>query len=79
MVQERSSMVHLPKRYPEFGALQRWLFHRAAKAVDEFVVVSEELRNWLAEEVKVTRPIIVVPGLLPKQPGAARGPLVEHD
>jgi glycosyltransferase involved in cell wall biosynthesis len=60
----------LPKRYPEFGALQRWLFHRAANAVDEFVVVSEELRRWLADEVKVARPITVVPGLLPKKPGA---------
>jgi len=65
----------LPKRYPTFGVLQRWLFHRAANAVDEFVVVSEELRNWLAEEVKVTRPIKVVPGLLPKKPGAREGHL----
>ena len=65
----------LPKRYPEFGALQRWLFHRAAGSVDEFVVVSEDLRNWLAEEVKVKRPIIVVPGLLPKKPGGHEGHL----
>jgi glycosyltransferase involved in cell wall biosynthesis len=65
----------LPKRYPEFGALQRWLFHRGANAVDEFVVVSEELRRWLRDEVKVTRPITVVPGLLPKKPGAREGHL----
>ena len=33
----------LPKRYPEFGFVRRWLFHRAVNAVDEFVVVSEEI------------------------------------
>jgi glycosyltransferase involved in cell wall biosynthesis len=60
----------LPKRYPKFGALRRWLFHRAANAVDEFVVVSEDLRNWLRDEAKVPGPITVVPGLLPKKPGA---------
>jgi glycosyltransferase involved in cell wall biosynthesis len=59
----------LPKRYPKFGALRRWLFHRAANAVDEFVVVSEDLRNWLQDEAKVPGPITVVPGLLPKKPG----------
>src|SRR6476661_7657478 len=37
----------LPKRYPQFGALERRRFHRAAKAVDHFIVVSEELRRWL--------------------------------
>ena len=65
----------LPKRYPKFGALRRWLFHRAANAVDEFVVVSEDLRNWLRDEAKVPGPITVVPGLLPKKPGANEGHL----
>jgi len=65
----------LPKRYPKFGALRRWLFHRAANAVDEFVVVSEDLRNWLRNEAKVPGPITVVPGLLPKKPGANEGHL----
>src|SRR6476620_10904558 len=37
----------LPKRYPSFGLIQRWLFRRAVNSVDEFVVVSEELRRWL--------------------------------
>ena len=65
----------LPKRYPKFGAFRRWLFHRAANAVDEFVVVSEDLRNWLRNEAKVPGPITVVPGLLPKKPGANEGHL----
>ena len=60
----------LPNRYLQFGVLRRWLFHRAANSVDEFVVVSEDLRHWLANEVKVSRRITVVPGLLPNKPGA---------
>ena len=55
----------LPKRYPQFGRLRRWLFQRALNAVDEFVVVSEDLRRWFAEELNVRQPITVVPCLLP--------------
>ncbi len=58
----------LPKRYPQFGAMQRWLFHRAVNAVDEFVVVSEDLRRWLKDEIKVRQPITVIPCLLPARP-----------
>jgi glycosyltransferase involved in cell wall biosynthesis len=59
----------LPKRYPHFNALRRWLFHRAVKAVDEFVVVSEDLRRWLQEEIKLQQPITVIPCLVPPLPG----------
>jgi len=59
----------LPKRYPYFTPLQRRLFHRAVKAVDEFVVVSEDLRQWLQEEIRVRQPIAVIPCLLPPAPG----------
>src|SRR5882672_3947536 len=55
----------LPKRYPEFGAIQRRLFHWAVNAIDEFIVVSEDLRRWLQEEIKVQQPITVIPCLLP--------------
>jgi glycogen synthase len=58
----------LPKRYPQFGVLRRWLFHRALNAVDEFVVVSEDLRRWLKDEVKARQPITVIPCLLPALP-----------
>lgn len=58
----------LPKRYCNFGKLQRWLFHRGIEAVDEFVVVSEELRRWLKEEMKVNQRITVIPCLLPNPP-----------
>lgn len=58
----------LPKRYPQFGAMQRWLFHRAVNAVDQFVVVSEDLRRWLKDEIKVHQPITVIPCLVPTLP-----------
>jgi glycosyltransferase involved in cell wall biosynthesis len=59
----------LPKRYPNFGPLQRWLFHRGLNAVDEFVVVSEDLRRWLRNDLKVHQSITVIPCLLPTVPG----------
>ncbi len=55
----------LPKRYPEFSKMQRWLFHRAIGAIDEFIVVSEDLRRWFQEELNVRQPIVIVPCLLP--------------
>jgi len=55
----------LPKRYPEFGLRKRRRFHRAVKAVDHFVVVSEELRRWLREDIRVQQPITVIPCLVP--------------
>jgi glycosyltransferase involved in cell wall biosynthesis len=58
----------LPKRYPEFGALQRRLFQHAVNAVDEFVVVSEDLRRWLQEDLNVRQPVTVIPCLLPPLP-----------
>src|SRR6185295_10103429 len=65
----------LPKRYQDFGAIQRWLFRRAVNAVDEFVVVREDLSRWLKEEIKVRQPINVIPGLVPAPPDAANTPL----
>ena len=59
----------LPKRYPEFGSLERRLFHRAVKAVDHFIVVSDDLRRWLQEEIKVQQPVTVIPCLVPTPPG----------
>jgi len=55
----------LPKRYPQFTPGQRRRFHRAINAVDEFVVVSDELARWLREEIHVRQPVTVIPCLLP--------------
>jgi glycosyltransferase involved in cell wall biosynthesis len=60
----------LPKRHAQFGRGQRWLFQCAINAVDEFVVVSEDLRRWLKEDLNVQQPIVVVPCLLPNPPSA---------
>ena len=59
----------LPKRYPQFSTSQRRLFHRAVNAVDQFVVVSEDLKRWLKDEIKVRQPITVIPCLVPNPPG----------
>lgn len=55
----------LPARYPTFTRAEKALFRLAAKHADGFVVVSEELRRWLVEEVGVRQKITVIPSLLP--------------
>jgi glycosyltransferase involved in cell wall biosynthesis len=55
----------LPKRYPQFGWLDRRLFQRAINAVDAFVVASDDLRRWLKEDLNVRQSITVIPCLLP--------------
>ena len=55
----------LPARYADLTPTRRRLFRRAVEAVDEFVVVSEELRRWLQAEMKVRQPVTVIPCLLP--------------
>lgn len=54
----------LPMRHAKFGDARRRMFHRAVAAVDEFVVVSEELRRWLEDEIKVAQRVTVIPCLL---------------
>lgn len=67
----------LPARHREFTRLRRALFRLAVKHVDEFVVVGEELRRWLVEEVGVGRPVAVVPCLLPVPARHMDAPLPE--
>lgn len=55
----------LPARHREFTRAQHRLFRRAVANVDRFVVVSEELRRWLRDEVGARQEITVVPCLLP--------------
>lgn len=61
----------LPARHRHFNFVRRWLFRRAANSVTEFVVVSEDLRRWLRDEIKVRQHITLVPGLLPLPPAAS--------
>ena len=55
----------LPARHREFTPLRRLLFRLSLRAADEFVVVSEELRRWLVDELEVRRKVTVIPCLLP--------------
>jgi glycosyltransferase involved in cell wall biosynthesis len=54
----------LPERYERFNAVQRRLFKSAVKAVDEFIVTSEALRDWLKGEIKIKQKVTVVLTLL---------------
>jgi len=54
----------LPTRYPTFSNAQLKRFRKALTAIDEFIVVSEELRDWLIDECKVAQPITVIPSIL---------------
>jgi glycosyltransferase involved in cell wall biosynthesis len=54
----------LPSRYRNFNSVQRALFRRAISAIDEFIVVSEELSNWLKNEIRVRQKVSVIPCLL---------------
>lgn len=55
----------LPQRHLGFSLLKRVLFRLAVNSVTEFVVVSEDLRRWLHDEIRVRQKISVVPSLLP--------------
>jgi glycosyltransferase involved in cell wall biosynthesis len=64
-------MIHdgsVPSRYEGFSRLQRFLFYRAVNDVTEFVVPSDELRDWLANTIAVRQRVTVVPSLLPRLP-----------
>ena len=54
----------LPERYPNFTRAQKKRFARAVAEVDEFIVVSEKLRDWLNREANVTKQMTVIPSLL---------------
>ena len=54
----------LPQRFADFHPAQKRRFEKALNRIDEFIVVSEELRLWLVDELKVTQKITVIPCLL---------------
>ncbi len=55
----------LPTRCRSFGPVQRLFFGLAIRAANEFVVVSEDLRRWLRDEIRVEQEITVIAPLLP--------------
>ena len=67
----------LPARHRDFSPAQKRLFRLAARNVNEFVVVSDELRRWLRDEIKVTQPVHVIPCLVPVPDAVLAAPLRE--
>src|ERR1051325_1979199 len=55
----------LPARHARFGRARRALFRLSAGAVTEFVVLSEELRRWLLDEVGVRQNVSLIRNLFP--------------
>lgn len=55
----------LPARHARFSPMRRALFRSAAQSVTEFVVLSEELRRWLREEVGVRQNVSLIRNLFP--------------
>jgi len=60
----------LPSRYQEFNKTQSFLFRLAIRRVAEFVVVHEDLANWLRDEIKVAQPVTIIPCLIAPPPDA---------
>jgi glycosyltransferase involved in cell wall biosynthesis len=54
----------LPQRYASFPPARKRRFQNAIASIDEFIVVSEPLRDWLINEVEVKKPVTVIPSLI---------------
>ena len=54
----------LPSRYQEFNKIEKFLFRLAIQRVAEFVVVHEDLADWLRQEIKVAQPVTIIPCLI---------------
>lgn len=55
----------LPSRYKSFNPVRKELFRTAANSVTEFIVISEELEEWLRTEIGVTQPVTLIRNLFP--------------
>jgi glycosyltransferase involved in cell wall biosynthesis len=55
----------LPARHAKFSPARRALFRMAANSATEFVVLSEELRRWLREDVGVRQNVSLIRNLFP--------------
>jgi glycosyltransferase involved in cell wall biosynthesis len=55
----------LPSRYKKFNPFRKALFRLAAKSVTEFIVISEDLEDWLREEIRIGQKISLIKSLFP--------------
>jgi glycosyltransferase involved in cell wall biosynthesis len=65
----------LPARFQRFSKLRRALFRLSVARVSSFVVVSDELRRWLRDEISVAQKVSVIGSLLPVKKANAEMPL----
>ena len=55
----------LPSRYKGFSPIRKELFRLAVQSVTEFIVISEELEDWLRREIRVEQKIYLIKNLFP--------------
>lgn len=55
----------LPSRYTEFNPVRKELFRLAVESVTEFIVISQELEDWLLREIGVTQKVTLIKNLFP--------------
>ncbi|HET6890223.1 MAG TPA: glycosyltransferase family 4 protein [Pyrinomonadaceae bacterium] len=55
----------LPSRFAKFNPIRKELFRLAAQEVSEFIVVSEDLENWLRKEIGVKQQVTLIKNLFP--------------
>ena len=55
----------LPSRYQLFSPARRKLFRMAQRAISEFVVLNDELRRWLVDEIGVRQNVTVIKNIFP--------------
>lgn len=55
----------LPSRYKKFNPVCKELCRMAMKSVTEFIVISEELEEWLRKEIGVKQEITLIKSLFP--------------
>lgn len=65
----------LPSRYKEFNPIRRELFRLSVESVTEFIVISEELEDWLRDEIRVGQKISLIKNLFPVTYRSVQTPL----
>jgi glycosyltransferase involved in cell wall biosynthesis len=65
----------LPSRYKDFNFFRRALFRLALGAVSEFIVLDEEMKQWVRMEIGAKQEISVIKSLLPVSFSDDKAPL----
>lgn len=55
----------LPSRFEKFNPIRKELFRLSSEAVSEFIVVSEDLENWLRNKIGVKQQVTLIKSLFP--------------